>query len=98
MGTPNKSHMSIETVYSITGKLMIKDTETGRTWMSLVEDKAFRGAIEGLYQFVLDNSADADMAYDWVCDQAGIHSFVVDTPAWDMFYSVYDQARQFNYV
>ena len=58
--------MSIETVYSITGKLMIKDTETGRTWMSLVEDKAFRGAIEGLYQFVLDNSADADMAYEWL--------------------------------
>ena len=85
--------MSIETIYSITGKVMIKDTETGRAWMSLVEDKAFRSAIEGLYQFVLDNSADADMAYDWVCDQADIHTFVVDTPAWDMFYAVYDQAR-----
>lgn len=85
--------MSIETVYSITGKVMIKDTETGRAWMSLVEDNAFRSAIEGLYQFVLDNNADADMAYEWVCDQADIHSFVVDTPAWDMFYAVFDQAR-----
>jgi hypothetical protein len=100
--------MNFETVYSITGKVMIKDNSNGRTWMSLVEDNAFRGAIEGLYQFVLDNNADADMAYDWVCDQVGISSFVVDTgindkfvvdtPAWDMFYSVFDQARQFNYV
>ena len=97
MGTPNKSHMSIETVYSITGKVMIKDTETGKTWMSLVEDKAFRGAIEGLYQFVLDNNADADMAYEWVCDQADISSFVADTPAWDMFDSVFDQARPIPY-
>lgn len=98
MGTPNETHMNFETVYSITGKVMIKDTSNGHTWMSLVEDNAFRSAIEGLYQFVLDNNADADMAYDWVCDQAGISSFVVDTPAWDMFYSVFDQARQFNYV
>ncbi len=90
--------MSIETTYSITGKVMIKDTSNGHTWMSLVEDNDFRSAIEGLYQFVLDNSADADMAYEWVCDQAGISSFVADTPAWDMFYSVFDQARQFNYV
>ena len=77
---------------------MIKDTETGFARVSLVEDNSFRGAIEGLYQFVLDNNADADMAYEWVCDQVDIHTFVADTPAWDMFYSVYDQARQFNYV
>jgi hypothetical protein len=85
--------MSIETVHSTTGKIMIKDTETGRSWMSLVEDNAFRGAIESLYDFVIDTNADADMAYDWVCDQAGISSFVVDTPAWNMFYDVFDQAR-----
>lgn len=90
--------MNFETVYSITGQVMVKDNNSGRAWVSLVEDNAFRSAIEGLYQFVLDNSADADMAYNWVCDQADIASFVVDTPAWNMFYSVFDQARQFNYV
>ena len=89
--------MSTQTVYSTTGQIMIKDTETGKSWMSLVEDNAFRGAIEGLYQFVTDNNANADMAYDWVCDQAGISSFVVDTPAWDMFYAVFDQARPVPY-
>ena len=76
---------------------MIKDTETGFARVSLVEDNAFRGAIEGLYQFVLDNNADADMAYEWVCDQVEISSFVVDTPAWDMFYAVFEQARPVPY-
>lgn len=89
--------MTIQTVYSITGNLMIKDTETGRAWVSLVEDREFRSAIEELYDFVIENNADVDMAYEWVCDQAGIHSFVVDTPAWDMFYAVYDQARPVPY-
>jgi hypothetical protein len=89
--------MSFETIYSITGKLMIKDTESGRSWVSLVEDNSFRSAIEGLYDFVLDNNANADMAYDWVCDQAEISSFVVDTPAWDMFYAVFNQARPVPY-
>ena len=93
MGTPNETHMSIQTVYSITGKVMIKDTETGKSWMSLVENDQFRSAIEGLYDFVLDTNASADMAYDWVCDQADIHTFVVDTPAWDMFYGVFNQAQ-----
>jgi hypothetical protein len=97
MGTPNETHMSIQTVYSITGKVMIKDTETGKSWMSLVENDQFRGAIEGLYDFVIDTNASADMAYDWVCDQADIHTFVVDTPAWDMFYGVFDQARSVAY-
>jgi hypothetical protein len=85
--------MNYKTVYSITGKVMVKDNNSGRVWVSLVEDNAFRSAIEGLYDFVIDTNANADMAYDWVCDQAGISSFVVDTPAWDMFYSVFDQAR-----
>jgi len=89
--------MNFEHIYSITGKVMVKDNQTGKSWMSLVEDNAFRSAIEGLYQFVIDNNANADMAYEWVCDQAGISSFVVDTPAWDMFYSVFDQARPVPY-
>jgi len=89
--------MSIIKAYTTTGKMINKDTETGKWWMSLVEDNAFRSAIEGLYQFVLDNNANIDMAYEWVCDQADVFTFVADTPAWDMFYGVYDQARECNY-
>ena len=62
-------------------------------FQSLIEDRAFMSAIQGLHAFTLDTSADCDMAYDWVCDQADIHTFVVDTPAWDMFYGVFSQAQ-----
>jgi len=65
---------------------LIKNPETGKVHISLVEDKEFMSAIEGLQSFVLDNNADCDMAYDWVCDQADCHSFVNDNPAWDLFY------------
>jgi len=65
---------------------LIHDPETGKAHVSLVEDPAFLGAIEGLQSFTIDNNADCDMAYDWVCDQADCHSFVCDNAAWDLFY------------
>jgi len=68
------------------------DNETGKFFVSLAEDKDFQSAIEGLYDFVIDTNADADMAYDWVCDQCDIQTFVADTYAWDMFYNVWEQA------
>lgn len=62
--------------------------------MSLITDPEFLDAIEGLQSFVLDTDADSDMAYDWVCDQANCHSFVADTPAWDLFSKTFlDAAR-----
>ena len=73
--------------------IILKDMYTGKFRISLVEDNAFLSAIEGLQDFVLNINADCEMAYDWVCDQVGIHSFVADTPAWDMFYDVYTQAK-----
>ena len=66
--------------------VLIRNNDTGKVHISLVEDKEFMSAIDGLQSFVLDNNADCDMAYDWVCDQADCHSFVCDGPAWDLFY------------
>jgi len=71
---------------------IIKDLYTGKVRLSLVEDDAFLSAIEGLQSFVLDTNADCDMAYDWVCDQCNIHSFVADNDAWDKFFWTYQSA------
>ena len=73
---------------------MIKDHNTDKTWVSLIEDAEFRSAIASLYDFTVETDADCDMAYDWVCDQANCSSFVADQPAWDMFYSVWEQAAE----
>jgi len=70
----------------------IKDINTGKVRLSLVEDNAFLSAIEGLQSFVLDTNADCDMAYDWVCQQCNIHSFVADNYAWDKFFWTYQSA------
>jgi len=70
----------------------IKDINTGKVRLSLVEDNAFLSAIEGLQSFVLDTNADCDMAYDWVCEQCNIHSFVADNYAWDKFFWTYQSA------
>ena len=74
--------------------IMLTDMYTGKVRPSLIEDPEFLDAIEGLQSFVLDTDADSDMAYDWVCDQANCHSFVADTPAWDLFSKTFlDAAR-----
>ena len=64
-----------------------------KVYISLVEDKEFMSAIQGLYAFTLDNNADCDMAYDWVCEMADCHSFVADGPAWDLFYDMWDTTQ-----
>jgi hypothetical protein len=80
--------------HSITGTPIMVDNETGSFFVSLVEDNKFRSAIEGLYEYVLDTGIDFDGAYDWVCDQAEISTFVADQYAWDMFYDVFTQATK----
>jgi hypothetical protein len=65
----------------------------GKVYISLVQDPAFISAIQGLQEFVLDNNADIDMAYDWICDQAECSSFVADGPAWDLFYDMWDSTQ-----
>ena len=73
---------------------IIRDISTGKVYLSLVEDNAFLSAIEGLQSFVLDNNADFDMAYDWVCEMAECSSFVADNYAWDMFYETWQSAAE----
>jgi hypothetical protein len=72
---------------------LIQDSHTNKFRMSLIDDSEFISAIEGLQSFVLDNNADCDMAYDWVCDQCNIHSFAGDKPAWDLFYQTFTSAQ-----
>ena len=69
-----------------------KATDMKNQFQSLIEDSAFVSAIQGLQSFVLDNTADCDMTYDWVCEMADISSFVCDNKAWDMFYDTWETA------
>jgi len=71
---------------------ILRDMYTGKVRLSLVEDDDFLNAIEGLQDFVLNINADCEMAYDWVCDQCNIHSFVADNYAWDLFFKTYESA------
>ena len=65
-------------------------------FQSLVEDAAFIGAIQGLQSFVFDNTADLDMAYDWICEMAECSCFVCDKLAWDMFYDAWDSTQELD--
>jgi len=46
--------------------------------------------------FVDDVNADADMAYDWVCEMLGIVSFVDNETAWDDFYQTWESCENRN--
>ena len=46
--------------------------------------------------YVDDTNADVDMAYDWVCDQLEIDSFVDNTQAWNSFYDAWESADNRN--
>jgi hypothetical protein len=78
--------------YSLQGNHIMIDNETGKWFVSHIEDNRFRDAIANLYDYIVDNTADVDNAYDWVCEKADISTFVADTYAWNMFYDVYEQA------
>ena len=45
-----------------------------------------------MLSFVNDTNADVDMAYDFVCEQLGIDSFVDNEKAWDEFYMYWESA------
>ena len=64
----------------------------------LLNDSAFVNALRGLQSFVLETGADIDMAYDWLCDQAGINSFCHDCAAFDCFYDVFMDASDAWYL
>ncbi len=71
--------MTYTPTFSITGKRIMKDTESARFFVSLAENNEFQQVIEGLYDFVIDTNADCDDAYDWVCYQLEIQTFVANT-------------------
>ena len=45
-----------------------------------------------MLSFVDDTHADIDMAYDFVCEQLGIDSFVDNEDAWNDFYTYWEAA------
>ena len=45
-----------------------------------------------MLSFVDDTHADIDMAYDFVCEQLGIDSFVDNEAAWNDFYTYWEAA------
>lgn len=88
--------MSYISAHAITGQRIMKDTETGKFFVSLAENNEFQQVIAGLYDFVAETKADCDMAYEWVCDQLDIPTFVADNFAWDMFFDVYSKAAELD--
>jgi len=73
-----------------------KATDMKNKFQSLIEDSAFVSAIQGLQSFILDNNADCDMAYDWVCEMLNISSFVDNNTAWDSFYETWESCDNRN--
>ena len=51
-----------------------------------------------MLSFVNDTNADIDMAYDFVCEQLDIGSFVYNREAWDDFYMYWEAADKNNIV
>tara|TARA_A100001234_G_scaffold210131_1_gene209588 strand:+ start:558 stop:794 length:237 start_codon:yes stop_codon:yes gene_type:complete len=49
-----------------------------------------------MLSFVNDTHADVDMAYDFVCEQLGIDSFVDNEDAWNDFYTYWEAADNRN--
>jgi hypothetical protein len=68
------------------------NTDMNKINPNMLLNDDFLNAIQGLQSFVLDTGADIDMAYDWLCDQVGITSFVCDNDAWDLFYDTWETA------
>ena len=49
-----------------------------------------------MLSFVNDTNADVDMAYDFVCEQLDIDSFVDNEAAWNDFYTYWEAADNRN--
>ena len=70
-----------------------KANDMKNQFQSLTQDNTFMDAVGQLPQFVDDNNADCDMAYDWVCEMLNISSFVDNKSAWDSFYDAWDSTQ-----
>ena len=76
----------------------IKPNDMKNQFQSLTQDDAFMDAVGQLPQFVDDNNADCDMAYDWVCEMADCSSFVCDKEAWDYFYHMWENSTNRDFT
>ena len=59
---------------------------------------AFTDALESMTAFCYEMNPDIDMAYDYVCEQANISSFVDNKDAWDMFYEEWEKVVDENFI
>ena len=75
-----------------------KANDMKNQFQSLTQDNAFMDAVGQLPQFVDDNNADCDMAYDWVCEMANCSSFVCDKDAWDYFYHMWENSTNRDFT
>jgi hypothetical protein len=64
--------------------------------ISLLQDSKFIDAINGMSSFFSEMNPDIDMCYDWVCEMAGVSTFVADGPAWDLFYDMWEVVNAEN--
>ena len=75
----------------------IKRKDMATPLFSPVNDiEAWDDVITQLEAFVNDTNADIDMAYDWVCEQLDISSFVDNEVAWDSFYNAWEACDNRN--
>jgi hypothetical protein len=85
--------MAFYPAHNIQGQMIIRDTETGKAFLSEMENDSFRSAIARLYDHMGTVKFNCEDAYDWVCEQAGIDTFTADQWAWDCFWNVYTSAQ-----
>ena len=91
---PTEFTMAYYPAHTITGQMIIRDTETGKWFLSQMENDSFRSVIARLYDHMGTVTFNCcDDAYQWVCDQAGIDTFVADEWAWNCFFEVYLSAK-----
>jgi hypothetical protein len=80
--------------HNIQGQMIIRDTETGKVFLSQMENDSFRNVVSRLYDHMGTVTFNCcHEAYQWVCDQAEIDTFVADQWAWDCFWNVYISAK-----
>jgi hypothetical protein len=86
--------MALYPAHNIQGQMIIRNTETGKVFLSQMESESFRSVIARLYDHLGEiGKVSCDNAYEWVCEQAGIQTFVADQWAWDCFWNVYISAQ-----
>ena len=72
------------------------ENKANDSMISLLQNPKFIDAIQGMSSFCYEMNPDIDMAYDYVCEQANVSTFVADGPAWDLFYDMWEVVQSEN--